>query len=214
MVEPDTDRLVVDQKDGILVLRLNKPEKLNAVGPDIVLGLKNVLNNVPASCTGILLTGSGNATCAGMDMSLVGGGEYSSKHTDLDSQVGEVGRLLRSLAVPSAVAGFGALIGVAFSWSLDCDFLIIGHETTISLPEIQYDIPVTRSAKKLVPLVGPRITKEIVLTGSEIEPKRLHELGIANDIVPEDQVEIEAQSLLEQIMEYDEELISNVISSY
>lgn len=203
MVDSGTETVAVEEEEGVVTLRLNRPEKLNALGPEPITGLRDALLDLEGDERGVLVTGAGRATCAGMDTDIVGGGDYPEAYPEVDETLSEVYRLFGERTAPSAVAGFGVLVGAGFSLSLRCDFLLVGQETTLSLPEIRYDIPVQGNAQLLAEQVPPRVAKEIALTGRELDPERLHALGLVNAVVEEAAVEETAHDLLAEIAGYD-----------
>jgi len=210
MVATGTDLVETSESGGVVTLRLNRPEKLNALNPELVDGLLAGVESVGDAA--ILVTGAGDATCGGMDTDIVGGGDYPESHPDLDDTLGEVYDGLLAHPGPTAVAGRGALVGAGFSLSLRCDFLVLAEDTTVALPEIRYDIPVLENAGRLAELVGPRIAKQIALTGGEIDPGRLHELGLANAVVPEDP-ETAARELLATVTDHESDLVQAVLEA-
>lgn len=211
MVSSGTPTVQVESDDRVVELRLNRPDALNALNPELVGGLYAALSDLANDDRGILVTGAGRATCAGMDTDLVGGGDYPEAYPDLHARLGEAYQLLDDRAAPSAVAGRGALIGAGFALSLRCDFLVVGTDTTISLPEIRYDIPVLANAERLADLVGPRIAKEIALLGDDLEPDRLGNLGLANAVVAESSVEDRARELVETAAGHDRNHVAAVL---
>lgn len=212
MVDSGTETVVVEETGDVVTLRLNRPDKLNALGPEPIGGLRDALRDLAGDERGVLLTGEGRATCAGMDTDIVGGGNYPEAYPEVDEALGEVYRLLADRTAPSAVAGHGVLVGAGFSLSLRTDFLVVGEETTLSLPEIRYDIPVQGNAQLLAEHVSPRVAKEIALTGRELDPGRLRDLGVVNAVVPEDEVEETAHDLLAEIAGYDGDHVAEVLA--
>lgn len=211
MVDSGTDAVAVEEDGRVVTLRLNRPDKLNALDPDLIGGLRDALADLVDDDRGVLVTGAGRATCAGMDTDIVGGGDYPESHPDLHDTLGEAYGLVRRRNAPSAVAGRGVLVGAGFSLSLRCDFLVLGEETTVSLPEIRYDIPVLANSRRLAEFVGPRVAKEIALTGRELDPQRLHHVGLANDVVPESEVEETARELVAEVAGYDTGHVAEVL---
>ncbi len=213
MVDSGTPLVETAETNGVITLRLNRPDKLNALNTELVTGLRDVLLELEDDDRGIAITGAGRATCAGMDTDIVGGGDYPEAYPELDATLRELYDLLAERTAPSAIAGHGVLVGAGFSLSLRCDFLFVGRETTLSLPEIRYDIPVDRNAVLLAELVGPRIAKEIILTGRQLDPDRLERLGLVNAVVDEDAVEDTAVEMLEEIATYDADCVSGALSA-
>lgn len=205
-----SSQLIQTETDGtVQTIELNRPDKLNAVNDPLLEAFHEVLTDAherPAEA--ILLTGAGRATCAGRDEAVVSRDDYE-RHELTD----ELPELLRSYPKPTAIAGRGALVGMAFSWSLACDFVILGEETHFAYPEIQYDIDTSDSLERVAEYVGPRVAKEIMMTGDSIDPEHAYELGLVNDVVPEAEVENRARELLEQIASHDETIIENMLAS-
>lgn len=212
MVDSGTETVAVEETDAVVTLRLNRPDKLNALGPEPIGGLRDALRDLADDERGVMVTGAGRATCAGMDTDIVGGGDYPEAYPEVDEALGEVYRLFAERTAPSAVAGFGVLVGAGFSLSLRTDFLVVGEETTLSLPEIRYDIPAQGNAQLLANHVSPRVAKEIALTGRELDPDRLHDLGLVNAVVPEDEVEETARDLLAEVAGYDADHVAEVLT--
>ncbi|MFB6171661.1 MAG: enoyl-CoA hydratase/isomerase family protein [Haloarculaceae archaeon] len=212
MVDSGTETVAVEETDAVVTLRLNRPDKLNALGAEPIRGLRTALSALADDDRAVLVTGAGRATCAGMDTDLVGDGNYPEAHPDVHEALREAYRLLTDRTAPTGVAGHGVLVGAGFSLSLRTDFLVVGRETTLSLPEIRYDIPVLENARTLAEYVGPRVAKEIALTGRELDPDRLAALGLVNAVVPGDEVEATAHDLLAEIAGYDADHVAEVLA--
>lgn len=213
MVDSGTPLVAVEEGDDVVTLRLNRPDKLNALDGELVSGLYASISDLAEDDRGVLLTGAGEATCAGMDLDLVGSGDYPEAHPEVHEELREAQRLLEARTAPSAIAGFGVLVGAGFSFSLRCDFVVVGEETTLSLPEIRYNIPVAANTRRLAELVGPRVAKEIALTGRELDPERLHAVGLVNDVVPEDEVEETARELVTEVAGYNTEHVAEALEA-
>jgi len=83
MVTVDTDLLAVREAEEVVTLELARPEKLHALALPMVRGLADAFEQLEGDeGRGVLLTGQGQATCAGMDEDIVGDG-YATEHGDL-----------------------------------------------------------------------------------------------------------------------------------
>jgi enoyl-CoA hydratase/carnithine racemase len=205
-----TDTLVEqEQSDSLTTIRFNRPDKLNAVNLDLLRELEATLaeeREDPADA--LVLTGTGDATCAGMDQDLVTDPEYHEKyHEEIISLNNQVIDHIGSYPGPTILAAKGALVGEAFMFSLYVDFIVAGEETHLSLPEIQYDIDTSETIPTLTQLVGLRAAKEIAMTGEAIPPERALNLGLVNDVVPESEVDKVAQDLASDLAEYDADIL-------
>lgn len=212
MVTSETDLLTVEEGEDVVTVELSRPDTLNALVPETIDGLVDVfeqLHDDPGR--GVLLTGEGRVTCAGMDREIVGGGNFSTEYPDLNETVGRLYDLAASYPAPVAIAGRGALVGAGAVLSLSCEFLVLGEETTYSFPEVQFRIASDRIAGRLPGIVGRRVAAELALTGEPIDPARAKSVGLANDVVPEDAVEARARELLETVCAHDRETVAELI---
>ena len=88
MITSNTEDLLIDLEDKVLVLTLNRPDKLNALSGEMISAVNNALR---ASVTdpdvgAVMVTGSGRGFCAGGDVSAMGGGSASTFEDGLDRQ--------------------------------------------------------------------------------------------------------------------------------
>lgn len=213
MESGSTESVIVSAADdGIVTVELNRPNKLNALTPDMVESLHetfiSLANDPPA---GVLVTGRGRATCAGMDTEIVSQ-NYEADFAGLDTLAQELYGLVEEFPCPVAMAAHGALIGMGFVVSLSCDLLVVGEETTLSIPEVTYGIVSERTADRLPELISHRHAAELLLTGRPIAPERARVIGLANDVVPENEVDDHARELLTTIAEHDRETVRELYS--
>ncbi|WP_049924983.1 enoyl-CoA hydratase/isomerase family protein [Halopiger goleimassiliensis] len=198
--------------NGVAIVRLNRPESLNAVTLELLSDLRDALVDLPEDdIGGLVITGAGEVTCAGMDREIVADPAYDEKFADdIDALTAEVYDVLSSRSYPTAVAARGALVGIGFILSLRCDFLVVGEETTLSMPEVQFGIAATEAVPYLEAIVGTRPAKEIALTGDALPPERARELGLANRVVPESEVEATTRELVEEIAAHDPDAVGRL----
>lgn len=213
MDELDTDLVDLERSDGVATVRLNRPDKLNALTPEMVAGLHEAFSRLAdEQGSPVMLTGAGQVTCAGMDTEIVSG-DYLAEYPDLNETLQEVYRLVETHPGPVGLAGSGAVVGAAALLSLSCEFTVLGAETSYVIPEVKYGISPTRAAELLPDLVGRHVAAELLLTGDEIDPERARAVGLANAVVPEAAVEAETLALLEPIAEYDDETVATLVDA-
>lgn len=213
MVTVDTDLLAVEESPDLVTVELARPEKLNALAPPMVRGLADIFDQLEDDeGRGVLLTGQGRAMCAGMDEDIVSD-DYAEEHGDLHGTLQGVYRQVEAHPGPVALAGHGAVIGAAMLVSLSCEFVVVGGNTTLAIPEISYDIASDRAASVLPGYVGRHVASELVLTGEPLAPERAHEVGLVNDVVEEDAdaVRERAGELLADVTRHDDDVVADVI---
>jgi enoyl-CoA hydratase len=184
MVDTNKDDLVdidIDSTTQIAVLRLNRPDRLNALTADMCDQLVSVLahlghdNRVRA----IVLTGNGRAFCAGADVR--GGSERPlpiyGRYTFFN--------VLEDQPQPTIAAINGACIGGGFELALCCDLRIAADDAKIGLGEVKLGvIPAGGGTARLPRLVGPAHAKELMFFGDHVSGVRAAELGLVNRAVP------------------------------
>lgn len=201
----DSDPVEIERADGIATLWLNRPDSLNAIDLDVLEALYDALGSlVDDPAGGLVITGRGRVTCAGMDTEMVGDPDYYEKYADdVDRLNAGIEERLLEYPRPTAVAARGALIGEPVVFSTFCDFLVMGEETNLSLPEVKYSISVADSVERLVEMVGSRNAREIAMRGEAVDPERAREMGLANRVVPEDEVVDTAQSFVADMADHE-----------
>lgn len=205
----------LERADGIATIRFDRPDSLNAVSIDLQRDLRNVLESLeddPAD--GVIVTGVGDVTCAGMDTDLVSDPDYHEKYADeIDELNDEIEAMFEDYPNPTIMAARGALVGVGFVYSLHCDFLVMGEETHFSLPEVSYGISTADVVPDIAAHVGDRAAVEIAVHGQPIDPHRAHELGLVTEVVPDEDVETRAREILAEIVEYDTDVVQDILGA-
>lgn len=211
MVSVGTDLLEVSESADVVTVELARPDKLNALVPGMVEGLAAVFDELADDRgRGVLLTGRGDVTCAGMDTEIVSG-DYENDYPELDATLQRLYRQIETHPGPVAIAGRGALVGAGAVLSLSCEFLVLGEETTYAVPEVGYGIASERTAALLPDVAGRRVAAEMLLTGEAIDPERARTVGLANDVVAEAEVEARARELLATVAEHDDETVAEIV---
>jgi enoyl-CoA hydratase/carnithine racemase len=180
-------------------VKLNRPERLNAMNRQLVDGLSEALAAAEADegVRVIILHGEGRAFCSGDDLK------------DLDAQTASEGetqdwveaiqavtlQIMQSRKIVIAVV-HGWCVGGALEWVINCDFRLFAENTRWFFPEVTYGLFVTGGVTALLTKqVGPQVTKELLILGERHDAKRALEVGIAWKIVADDRLLDEARHL-------------------
>ncbi len=191
MIPPDHFKtLHIDIKETIGYLILNRPDRLNALSPEMLQELVEAARwfDQQPNIRIVVLKGNGRAFSAGADLKAAAGpfeetGNWVSRREQ--TQIGH--------RMTSAIAGMRAItiaqvhgyaIGGAFLLMLACDFRIAAEGTIFSIPEIDLGIPLTWGGiPRLVAEIGPAKTKELVMTCRRFDAVEAESLRILNRIV-------------------------------
>jgi 2-(1,2-epoxy-1,2-dihydrophenyl)acetyl-CoA isomerase len=181
-------------EDGIAQIRLNRPERLNAVAAVLVDDFLTALEAAARSdARVVVLSGTGRAFCAGHDLKeptpMDGTGDSRARLDRLQ----DVTRRLRALRQPVIAAVHGYAIGAGAEFALGCDLILAAEDAVFAFPEVSLGLSVTGAASRLLPLlVGPLKAKELLLLGERFDGRKAAELGMVNAAVPADRLQAEA----------------------
>lgn len=185
--------------DGVAVVRLNRPERLNAVTAELVDDLLTALEAVAArtDVRAVVLTGSGRSFCAGHDL--------KEPASECDSRprlerLQDVTRRLRGLPQPVVAAVHGHAIGAGAEFALGCDLVVAADDAVFAFPEAGLGLSVTGAASRLLPLlVGPLKAKELMLLGERVDATAAAELRLVNRVVPRDDLDARVTELAAEL---------------
>lgn len=184
--------LVVERRDDVDWVTLNRPTKHNALDPRLIEGLCAYLENAAADADlrVIVIRGNGPSFCAGLDLSaqLAGGGRGTRRILDLMP-------LLRACPQPVVTLLHGAVKGGGFVMGLASDIRIAGEsarmdDTFINLGLSGCDVGISYFLPRMV---GLSVASELMLTGRVIDAQRALRLGLVSEVVPDDQLEVAAE---------------------
>lgn len=180
--------------EGIVQIRLDRPERLNALGVDMVAALEHAVAEAIASHARVLLIrGTGRAFCVGADL---------KERRTMDDAT----RLKHNRAINSAVDALaaapmptiavinGLALGGGCEIAIACDFRIAADDTQIGLTEARVGaIPGAGGTQRLPRLIGAARALELMLLGEPISTRRAEEIGLVNTAVAADKLDEHAQ---------------------
>ena len=209
----DYETIRIDKEDGITWLVMNRPEKRNAMNPQMHLEMDQALPELEADpeTRVVVLTGEGAAFCAGQDLR-----EYF-RGLDGDPverrRIGEASerwrnRRLSGFNKPTIAMVNGFCIGGGFTQMLCCDFAVAANEATFSLSEVNWGIlPGGLVSKKLADTLLLRHAMFYACTGRTLDGKRAAEIGLVSYAVPATDLRAETVSLARELMEKNPEVL-------
>jgi 2-(1,2-epoxy-1,2-dihydrophenyl)acetyl-CoA isomerase len=196
----------VESEGGVGWIRLNRPEKMNAIGAVTRQQLSEAIKQAERddAIRVVVLTGSGRAFSSGADVTeMVQGGGLRTPE-----DVGNVLRneylpmltRLRTMPKPVIAAMNGPAVGIGASYALACDIRIAVPEAYILEAFINIGLAPDGGVSWLLPrLAGTGVAYEMFFTGKPLQAADAHRLGVINRIVAADQLEAEVRELASQI---------------
>jgi trans-feruloyl-CoA hydratase/vanillin synthase len=205
---PRWETVRVELDDGIAWVELNRPEKRNAMSPQLNAEMVEVLLALDADeeCGVLVLTGAGESFSAGMDLKeyfrdVDGQPEHVQRRVRRDANLWQW-RLLRTYAKPTIAMVNGWCFGGAFTPLCACDLAIAADEATFGLSEVNWGIPPgSVVSRALAETIGARAGLLYVMTGRTFDGRRAAELGLVNLSVPRAQLRAEVEALARELLE-------------
>lgn len=172
---------------GIGLVRLNRPKKLNAINPEMVAELRDLVNAVRAdkSVRVLIFTGNGRAFSAGADISRIVEIDSVGAYMDLIETIQTVYNAIEDLDRPT----IGALNGLAFGGgcelALACDLRVMAEDAKIGVPEILIGaLPGAGGTQRLSHMLPPAIAKRMIYMGEPLSAQTAAQFGLVNEVVP------------------------------
>jgi 3-hydroxypropionyl-coenzyme A dehydratase len=178
--------VTTSKSDGICIVKINRPDKLNAMNMDVAKELVNIFENLGKDDTVkvIILTGEGDkAFSAGADI------EYMSKISpDESEEYAKLGQLVtatvENVKQPTIAAVNGFALGGGCELAMSCDIRIAADTAKMGQPEVTIGIPPGwGGTQRLMRIVGIAKAKEMVYTGKMIKAEEAREIGLVNQVV-------------------------------
>jgi enoyl-CoA hydratase/carnithine racemase len=188
--------LLIDSRDAVRLLTMNRPEKRNALNLALMELLIDALRTAEAdpAVRSIVLTGAGPAFCAGADLSEFK--DLTPANQPLVERRAELTMTLHGifsrLSKPVVTAINGAAMGGGAGLALAGDVAIMAAPARLGYPEVKHGIVAAVVMANLVRNVGRKAAFELVATGEPIDAMRACALGLVNRVVAPDKLLDEA----------------------
>ena len=215
-----SDAILLDIKDGIALITLNRPHRLNALNYELIDRLMAALDSIEIEpgVRAVILTGAGErAFSAGADIH-----EFSaSVRRGPDAAIRDFVR--RGQAMTARIEAFkkpviAAVNGLAFGGGCEITeavhLAVASDRAQFAKPEINLGMPPTFGGTQRLPrLVGRKRALELLLTGDPFSPARALEIGLINRVVPHDELLPAARELAERVLRHSPLAIAGVITA-
>lgn len=201
-----TGSLVLEERQGsVATLRLNRPERLNALnvelGQAILAGLRRVAEDESIRC--VVLTGAGRGFCAGGDLALLRDVRSRNAPHELEALLRagkEIVLTIATMPKPVLAAVNGPAAGGGMNLALACDVRIASELASFGEAFAQVGLFPDFGGMYFLPrLVGISRAAELFYTGEIISAAEAGRIGIVNRVVPTDRFEAETRAFAERL---------------
>jgi enoyl-CoA hydratase len=195
--------LLLDIRDGIAFLTINRPDKLNALNDQVVAELHQAALALKAdeSVRGVILTGSGpKAFVAGADIGdLAKQGVLDGRQRALNGQ--QMLYAIERMGKPVLAAVNGFALGGGCELAMACHIRIASENARFGQPEVNLGItPGYGGTQRLPRIVGKGNALYMLLTGEHVNAADALRMGLVSRVVPQDQLMAEAEKLMRTVV--------------
>lgn len=206
--------ILVQEREGILELVLNRPTKYNALSDEMIDGLDQAVERF-ASCRELrvmLIRANGKYFSAGVDINpqispSVGDSTLDGRHW-YRKKFHRIFDELEAVEKPVVVAHQGPCLGGALEFSLSCDFRLATPAAHYALPEIDIGaLPGSGGISRLTRIAGPHWTRWLVMAGEQIDAQQALNIGIVHAIYGQEEFVAQTWSFCRRLAERPYELL-------
>jgi enoyl-CoA hydratase/carnithine racemase len=206
MTHTSDNWLLVEDRDWLLKVVLRRPDRLNAIVPEVLDRIyeETLRFENEARYRVLLITAEGAYFSSGMDLSRpapeFSGSTLEARRYYRHNGVQRLGDLFESIEKPVVVAHQGPCLGGALEFSLCCDFRLASDCAAYGLPEIRIGvIPGSGGVSRLTRIAGPHWTRWLAMAGETIDAQRALAIGLVHDVFPAEEFEERVYAFCEKL---------------
>jgi enoyl-CoA hydratase/carnithine racemase len=190
-----------ERRGKSLWITIQREERRNALNPEVIAAIRSAVHEAraDASLRAIVLTGAGRkAFCAGADLSR-GTDVFSEGLGEPTTDFGRLARTVREAGVPLIGRINGDCVAGGMGLMALCDLVIASDAARFGLPEAKVGVFPMQVLVYLRDMIAPRHVNELCLTGELISAARAREIGIANDVVPYEELDARVDAMVGRV---------------
>jgi methylglutaconyl-CoA hydratase len=199
----DYETLFVESTEQVATVTFNRPDKRNAITTQMIAELQDVLDSIEKTQTRVvILTGSGKAFCAGIDLDMLRNiAKQSPGENQEDSRrIAKMFRKIWSFSRPTIAAVNGHALAGGCGIATLCDFTLAVPEAKFGYTEVKIGFLPAIVSVFLTRQIGEKRARDLLLTGRLIEASEAKEMGLVNEIVAPENLMARANELAETIL--------------
>ena len=200
---PDKPVIRTEMRGAALWIWIDREARRNAMNKRVIADIAHAIETVQQdpAVRAIVLSGVGRkAFCAGADLS--GGTDTFTLGLDEPmTDFGKLARLVRNVGVPVIGRINGDCVAGGMGLMALCDLAVVADHARFGLPEAKVGVFPMQVLVFLRGMIGARHINQLCLTGELISAARAYEIGIANKVVPFDQLDAGVEALLDKMTE-------------
>jgi enoyl-CoA hydratase/carnithine racemase len=188
------NKVIIEKNGPVKTVWMNRPEKRNALDTELIGNMIEALHApVAADDRVVVIRGKGDVFCAGLDMAERSKTAGAGKASGIEIML----RAIELCPLPVVAVVQGDAIAGGNELALHCDLVVASQKARFGMSLAQVGLaPNWFLGKKLMEVLGPVTTREMLLLGDPLPSTKLHALGLIARCVPHEQLEIEASKVI------------------
>ena len=203
----EEEKILYTKEDGIGIITINRPEKMNAITDDMLADMTNILNEatVDNEVRVVIVTGNGRAFCGGTDVSAGIARDHAEAAAERAKRIKKIdlpetslpGWTFTRVPKPTIAAVNGAAVGMGAEWTAQCDIRIASENARFGwVFPLRGITPDTGAGPYLLPyIVGMSKALELMYSGDIIDAREAEKIGLVSMVVPPDQLMTAAKEM-------------------
>jgi len=195
--------ILVAEQNGIRTITLNRPERRNAMTPEMQSELIAAMEEAAASvCRVVVIAGAGEAFCSGLDLTALQGmnDKSAAEHRADAERIARVFRTLFELPKPTIASVHGAAIAGGTGLAMICDFTLAAPEAKFGYTEVRIGFVPALVSAYLSLQIGDKRARDLLLTGRLFDANEAHRLGLVKEVAPRETLAERVHTLAEQLL--------------
>jgi enoyl-CoA hydratase len=199
----EAPHLLTEQDGGILIATLNRPEKLNAITPQMMELFESALHRFrdTPELKVMLIRATGRYFCAGADMRT-----GTAAPTRTASAIRENHRLrlsgmhriydeMEHIEKPIVIAHHAMCVGGGLEMSLSCDFRLAAKSASYAFPEGKFGVlPASNGVSRLARIIGTHWTRYLIMANLPVKAEKAEIMGLVHEVYPDENFAEEAMN--------------------
>lgn len=199
----DYKTILVAESGPIRTITLNRPERRNAMTPEMQMELIAALEEATESdCRVIVLTGAGESFCSGLDLSALKAMQDASaaQHRTDAERIARLFLALYEMPMPTIAAVHGAAIAGGAGLATICDFTLATPAAKFGFTEVRIGFVPALVSAFLALQIGDKRSRDLLLTGRIVDAAEAHRVGLVNEVVAAEKLGERVQALAETLI--------------
>ena len=203
-----SQKILLEEREGVATLTLNRPERDNAVDSEMMEALSETLAGVRnrALSRVLVVRGNGDHFCGGREPGTTPP-KSPKEWKEVLNRITQVNQLLTSFPGITVSLVHGKAFGFGLGLAVGCDITLVAEGARLAFPEVKAGLPPTFVMSYLGRLIPRKKAFELVITGREMNPQEAERLGLVNRVVPADQLVAEGERWVSLLLKQNAETL-------